>query len=240
VIPAFLSFALITVAVHEPECPKEPRRVRMPLSRSELRHLTATYWWVVGVAAVFTLARFSEAFLVLRAQSIGVPLMLVPAVLVITNIAAVSAYPVGVLSDRMDRVTVLTRVTIDPAVPNSESLDNEIARLRGLDVGGRLTENSERASYSPCDRWGQWEELAMKTTILAYVIALGGVALIVLGLWRLYILITERVAELRLRDYIPTIQTIAVGFGLIGLAQALRLLLVIFGSTDASLRALLA
>jgi hypothetical protein len=68
----------------------------------------------------------------------------------------------------------------------------------------------------------------MKTTILAYVIALGGVAMIALGLWGLYILIRERVAERRLRDYIATIQTIAVGFGLIGLAQALRLLLVIF------------
>jgi hypothetical protein len=78
----------------------------------------------------------------------------------------------------------------------------------------------------------------MKTTILAYVIALGGVAMIVLGVWGLYILIKERVAALRLRDYIPTINAIAVGFGLIGLAQALRLLLVIFGSTDASLRAL--
>jgi hypothetical protein len=68
----------------------------------------------------------------------------------------------------------------------------------------------------------------MKTTILAYLIALGGVAMIVLGLWGLYTRITERVAELRLRDYVPTIQTIVVGFGLIGLAQALRLLLVIF------------
>jgi hypothetical protein len=68
----------------------------------------------------------------------------------------------------------------------------------------------------------------MKTTILAYVIALGGVAMIALGLWGLYILITERVAELRLRDYISTIQTIAVGFVLIGLAQALRLLLLIW------------
>jgi len=68
----------------------------------------------------------------------------------------------------------------------------------------------------------------MKTTILAYVIALGGVAMIALGLWSLYILITERVAELRLRDYIPTIQTIAVGFVLIGLAQALRLSLLIW------------
>ncbi len=80
----------------------------MPLSRSELGHLGATYWWVVAIAAFFTLARFSEAFLVLRAQSIGLPLMLVPVVLVIMNIAyAMSAYPVGALSDRMDRETIL-------------------------------------------------------------------------------------------------------------------------------------
>jgi hypothetical protein len=72
--------------------------------------------------------------------------------------------------------------------------------------------------------WGQWEELAMKTTILANVIVLGGVAMIALGLWCLYIVM---VAELRLRDYILTIQTIAVGFVLIGLAQALRLLLAL-------------
>ena len=68
----------------------------------------------------------------------------------------------------------------------------------------------------------------MKTIILSYVIALGGVAMIVVGLWGLYVLIRERVAELRLRDYIPAIQTIAVGFVLIGLARALQLLLLIF------------
>lgn len=108
VIPAFLSLGLILVVVQEPERKEGLRRVRMPLSRSELGSLGATYWWVVAVAAVFTLARFSEAFLVLRAQSIGLPLMLVPVVLVIMNIAyAVSAYPVGALSDRMDRVTIL-------------------------------------------------------------------------------------------------------------------------------------
>jgi len=66
----------------------------------------------------------------------------------------------------------------------------------------------------------------MRTTILAYVIALGGVAVIAFGLWELYILIRERVA---LRHYIPTILTIAVGLVLIGLAQALRLLLVLVG-----------
>lgn len=108
VIPAFLSLGLIVVAVKEPERPAGLRRVRMPLHRDELRRLGSTYWWVVAVAAVFTLARFSEAFLVLKAQSIGLPLVLVPAVLVIMNIAyALSAYPVGILSDRMDRVTIL-------------------------------------------------------------------------------------------------------------------------------------
>jgi len=66
----------------------------------------------------------------------------------------------------------------------------------------------------------------MRTTIVAYVIALGGVAMIAFGLWELYILIRERVA---LRHYIPTFLTIAVGLVLIGLAQALRLLLVLVG-----------
>jgi MFS family permease len=108
VVPAFLSFFLILFAVHEPERPEGLRKIQMPLSRSELSRLGTTYWWVVIVASVFTLARFSEAFLVLRAQSIGVPLMLVPAVLVIMNVAyAASAYPAGALSDRVDRATVL-------------------------------------------------------------------------------------------------------------------------------------
>jgi MFS family permease len=108
VVPAFLSFGLILVAVREPGRSKDLPPVRMPLGRGELGRLGATYWWVVGVGAVFTLARFSEAFLVLRAQSIGVPLMLVPAALVVMNIAyAASAYPVGALSDRTERVTVL-------------------------------------------------------------------------------------------------------------------------------------
>ena len=108
VIPAFLSLALILVAVREPERPKDLRPVRMPLSRSELSQLGRSYWWVVAIAAVFSLARFSEAFLVLRAQSIGLPLMLVPVVLVVMNIAySLSAFPIGILSDRVGRVTIL-------------------------------------------------------------------------------------------------------------------------------------
>jgi MFS family permease len=108
VVPAFLAFALIAFAVKEPERPAGLRQVRAPLSRDELKRLGPAFWLVVAVASVFTLARFSEAFLVLRAQSVGMAIMLVPAVMVVMNIAyALAAYPAGVLSDRYDRVTIL-------------------------------------------------------------------------------------------------------------------------------------
>ncbi|WP_286012430.1 MFS transporter [Achromobacter sp. Marseille-Q4954] len=108
VVPAFLSVALIVVGVSEPERSPALRQVRMPLHPDELRRLGAGFWYVVAVAAVFTLARFSEAFLILRAQSAGVSLTLVPLVLVIMSLVySVSAYPVGILSDHMNRPAVL-------------------------------------------------------------------------------------------------------------------------------------
>lgn len=65
-------------------------------------------WWVVGVGAVFTLARFSEAFLVLRAQQGGIPIALVPLVMVAMNLVyAASAYPFGKLSDKMNHAKLL-------------------------------------------------------------------------------------------------------------------------------------
>jgi MFS family permease len=108
VIPAFLSVGVLLFAVKEPERSGEIRRVRMPLRREELGRLGANYWWVVAIATMFTLARFSEAFLILRAQSIGLPLALTPIVLGIMSLVySLSAYPIGILSDRMDRVTIL-------------------------------------------------------------------------------------------------------------------------------------
>ena len=108
VIPAFLSVVVLVLFVSEPERPTGVRKVRFPLRVSELRRLSAAYWIVVAVAAVFTLARFSEAFLILRAQEAGLPLVLVPAVLVLMNVVySLSAYPVGALSDRTDRITLL-------------------------------------------------------------------------------------------------------------------------------------
>jgi MFS family permease len=108
VIPAFLSVALILFAVREPERPEGLRKVQAPLSPAELKRLGSAYWWVTGVATVFTLARFSEAFLILRAQALGLPIFLAPMVLVVMNVVyALAAYPVGVLSDRVNRMTVL-------------------------------------------------------------------------------------------------------------------------------------
>jgi MFS family permease len=108
VIPGFLAFGLIAFAVKEPERPAELRKVKSPLSREELARLGIDYWWVVGIATVFTLARFSEAFLILRAQSVGLPIALVPAVMVLMNVVyAFAGYPAGVMSDRMDRQTIL-------------------------------------------------------------------------------------------------------------------------------------
>ncbi len=108
VVPAFLALALILFAVREPKRPAGLRRAVNPISRAELRRLGRAYWLVTAVGAAFTLARFSEAFLILKAQAVGLPLMLVPAVMVVMNVVyALAAYPAGALSDRMDRGALL-------------------------------------------------------------------------------------------------------------------------------------
>jgi MFS family permease len=109
VIPAFVSVAVIVFGVREPERPPGVRTVKSPFSRAELGRLPAAYWMIVAVSAVFTLARFSEAFLLLRAQAAGLPLTLVPSVMVVMNVVyALSAWPAGVLSDGMGRYRLLT------------------------------------------------------------------------------------------------------------------------------------
>lgn len=107
VIPAFASFAVILLAVHDVRRPAG-HAPRIPLSRIELARLPAFYWGIVALSAVFTLARFSEAFLVLRAQEVGVALAYVPVVLVVMNVVYfLSCYPIGVLADRCHRGTLL-------------------------------------------------------------------------------------------------------------------------------------
>ena len=107
VIPGLMAIALLLFGVHEPKNP-EPVKRSNPINKENLKRLGATYWWVVAMGAVFTLARFSEAFLVLRAQQGGIPMALVPLVMVAMNlIYALSAYPFGKLSDRMSHTKLL-------------------------------------------------------------------------------------------------------------------------------------
>lgn len=106
-IPGLLAVALLVVGIREPESTIAERR-RNPIRRDNLQRLSRAYWWVVIVGAVFTLARFSEAFLVLRAEQAGIALAWVPLVMVCMNlIYATSAYPFGKLSDRMNHKTLL-------------------------------------------------------------------------------------------------------------------------------------
>ena len=110
VVPGLLAVVLLLFGVHEPERPAGQAAVKRsnPITRQNLKRLGAPYWWVVGIGAVFTLARFSEAFLVLRAQQGGMAIALVPLVMVAMNVVyAVTAYPFGKLSDRVSHTKLL-------------------------------------------------------------------------------------------------------------------------------------
>ncbi|MEZ4332237.1 MAG: MFS transporter [Myxococcota bacterium] len=108
VVPACLSVAVIALAVREPEHAPAPRGDRPPLSLVDARRLPLRFWLVVLLGAVFTLARFSEAFLVLRAQTAGLAIGQVPLVMIAMNVCyAAGAYPAGAASDRMRRRTLL-------------------------------------------------------------------------------------------------------------------------------------
>jgi MFS family permease len=106
-VPAFLCVALLVLGVQEPERPADHQRTN-PISRDNLRRLDRRYGWVVLIGAVFTLARFSEAFLVLRAQQGGLPLAWTPMVLIAMNLVyAAGAYPLGKLADSVSHTTLL-------------------------------------------------------------------------------------------------------------------------------------
>ena len=105
VIPAAAAVAVILFFVREPERPATTSHTRRsPINREQMRRLDRRFWGVVAFAAVLTLARFSEAFLLLRADDTGLRARYIPVVLIVMNVAyAASAYPFGRLSDRMSR-----------------------------------------------------------------------------------------------------------------------------------------
>lgn len=107
IIPGFLAVGLLLFGVQEPEKRAERGAVN-PIRRENLRRLSPTYWKVVAIGAAFALARFSEAFLILRAQQGGLPIAFAPLVLVGMNIVyALSAYPFGKLSDSVSHAGLL-------------------------------------------------------------------------------------------------------------------------------------
>ena len=101
-IPALGAVALLFFGVREPERAAATGERINPLDRAQLRRLPAAYWWVVVIAALFTLARFSQAFLVLRAADGGLALALTPLVFIVLNaVYSMAAYPLGKLADRV-------------------------------------------------------------------------------------------------------------------------------------------
>lgn len=108
VVPGALSVALLLFGVHEPETTRTTEVRRNPISQANLKRLSAPYWRVVVVGAVFTLARFSEAFLLLRALQGGLAVAYTPLVLIGMNaVYALGAYPFGKLSDSVSHGTLL-------------------------------------------------------------------------------------------------------------------------------------
>lgn len=107
VIPAVLSILLLGFGLQEPKSAIAHKRSN-PLKRENLKKLSAAYWWVVAIGSIFTLARFSEAFLVLSAQQMEIPLFTIPLVMVAMNLVySLTAYPFGKLSDSMSHSKLL-------------------------------------------------------------------------------------------------------------------------------------
>lgn len=108
VIPAVIAVAVLLIGVREPARSWERKSFHSPIRRTELQRLGGAYWGVVLIGAVFSLARFSEAFLVLRASDVGVSVGFVPLIMVAMSLVySLSAYPAGWLSDRIPRTEVL-------------------------------------------------------------------------------------------------------------------------------------
>jgi MFS family permease len=108
VIPALLAVAVLVFTVHEPAAAPQASGGRNGLTLAAVKRLSLRYWLIVALGAVFTLARFSEAFLILRAQDVGLAIGLVPLIMIVMNLVyGAVAYPAGVAADSLAPRTLL-------------------------------------------------------------------------------------------------------------------------------------
>ncbi|VEG92307.1 MFS transporter [Legionella spiritensis] len=136
--PSVIAVVLLAYGVQEPRSKSSDTNMA-PISRAKLKLLGTDYWWVTAIGAIFILARFSEAFLILRALESGMSLTLSPLVLVVMNIVyALSAYPFGKLADRANHYALLkiglaTLFLADIILANGV---NSIVVLAGVSIWG--------------------------------------------------------------------------------------------------------
>ena len=191
VIPAFVCVALIVFGVHEPDVQRPRETRRFPLHRREIARLPRLFWQITVLGTVLTLARFSEAFLLLRAQNVGLAVTWVPAILVVMNVVyAASAYPFGALSDKIDRklllsggIGLLIAADLTLAMASNAWVVGAGAALWGLHMGatqGLMT--AIVADTAPADLRGT----AFGMFNLVTGIALLAASVIAGGLWTLF------------------------------------------------------
>ena len=108
IIPAIVAISVLVLGVKEPVGSTRPRARKSSIRWSDVGSIGTSFWIAVAVGVLFTMARFSEAFLVLRGARAGIPLTLVPFIMIVMNVVyAIASAPVGSLSDTVGRKPVL-------------------------------------------------------------------------------------------------------------------------------------
>lgn len=103
-IPAALCVLIISLGVSEAARPADRPRPAFPLRPSQVRRLRGVFWGSMAIIMLLLIPRFSEGFLLLKAQQSGISVTWVPLLLAAVNlVAAPVSFPAGRLSDRIGR-----------------------------------------------------------------------------------------------------------------------------------------
>ncbi len=185
VLPAAICVLTIVLAVREPGASSrtDPRPLGWPVQFEEMKRLGHSFWTLQIIAAAFGLARFSEAFLLLRVQASGLSIALVPGTLIVMNVVyAASAYPAGWLSDQLPRwLLLLLSAAILAGAQITLTQPGLLAAVAGVSLWGLHLGFSQGvlsamvADASPSDRrgtaFGVFNLVSGLATLVASVVA---------------------------------------------------------------------